>query len=167
MPASTKKPVRNVVPDRLDLRDRPYQPSIARAPGASFYALARAKLPVLDQGDTNACTGFSLASIIRGLLHVAGRQADAKAGVSPFMLYSMARRYDEFPGSKQDTGSSLRGAMKGWYKHGACRAELWRGLDMPPAPSDPQEDWWQDAARRPLGAYYRVDRVRSRTCTWR
>jgi hypothetical protein len=73
------------------------------------------------------------------------------------MLYSMARRYDEFPGSKEDGGSSLRGAMKGWFKHGACRAPLWQALDMPQASPDPHKDWWQDAARRPLGAYYRVD----------
>jgi len=42
------------------------------------------------------------------------------------MLYSMARRYDEFPGDPDiDTGSSLRGAIKGWYKHGACSDRLW------------------------------------------
>ena len=29
------------------------------------------------------------------------------------MIYSMARRYDEFPGSKRDDGSSVRGALKG------------------------------------------------------
>jgi hypothetical protein len=88
--------------------------------------------------------------------------------MSPFMLYSMARRYDEFPDSarpraegkerdEEDTGSSLRGAMKGWYKHGVCRLDLWRGRDMPPPATRPEHDWWLDAARRPLGAYYRVD----------
>jgi hypothetical protein len=73
------------------------------------------------------------------------------------MLYSMARRYDEFPGSKKDSGSSIRGALKGWYRHGACRDSLWPTLDMPPPREDPKRDWWQDAAKRPLGAYYRVD----------
>jgi hypothetical protein len=34
---------------------------------------------------------------------------------------------------------------------------LWKGLDMPPAAPDPRHDWWADAAKRPLGAYYRVD----------
>ena len=74
------------------------------------------------------------------------------------MLYSMARRYDEFPGATEDAGSSLRGAMKGWYKHGACRR---RSLARPRAcrrpPEQPESDWWLDAAQRPLGAYYRVD----------
>lgn len=47
--------------------------------------------------------------------------------------------------------------MKGWYRHGACRSELWKGLDMPPGVKRAEDDWWLDAARRPLGAYYRVD----------
>jgi hypothetical protein len=78
--------------------------------------------------------------------------------VSPFMLYSMARRYDEFPGdASKDTGSSLRGAMKGWYKYGACSAKLWKSEPMPESATNPADDWWLDAVRRPLGAYYRVD----------
>ena len=39
--------------------------------------------------------------------------------VSPRMLYEMARRYDEWPGEEY-SGSSARGAMKGWHKHGVC-----------------------------------------------
>jgi hypothetical protein len=73
------------------------------------------------------------------------------------MLYSMARRYDEFPGASEDTGSSLRGAMKGWYKHGVCVDTLWRKEPMPPPAKSSVEDWWQDGAKRPLGAYYRVE----------
>jgi hypothetical protein len=74
------------------------------------------------------------------------------------MLYSMARRYDEFPGNPSaDTGSSARGAMKGWFKYGACAHRLWPGIQMPKAAKQAKNDWWQDAVRRPLGAYYRVD----------
>jgi hypothetical protein len=69
----------------------------------------------------------------------------------------MARRYDEFSGSAADDGSSLRGALKGWFKHGACRYALFSGLDMPNAKKKVSEDWWYDAVTRPLGAYYRVD----------
>lgn len=146
---------RVVVPDRLDLRDRPYQPAIAVNPPATWSALKRIKLPVLNQGDTNACTGFALANVVNYLLR---RHAqEPRASVSPFMLYSMARRYDEFPGATEDSGSSLRGGMKGWYKHGACRHTLWKGLEMPPAAEEPKSDWWLDAARRPMGAYYRLD----------
>ena len=154
---------RVVVPDKVDLRDRIYQPAIARRPASKM--LPRVLFEVLDQGATNACTGFSLASVVR-FLQVAQEPdpsvAGANAAVSPFMLYSMARRYDEFPGSLKDEGSSLRGGMKGWYKHGACRSDLWETLDMPRPTNDPKKDWWLDAAQRPLGAYYRVD-VRSVT----
>lgn len=35
------------------------------------------------------------------------------------MLYELARRYDEWPGEGYE-GSSARGAMKGWVRHGVC-----------------------------------------------
>jgi len=146
------RPVRNVTPDKVDLRDRPYQPPVAIAPAPAFRAKTR--LPVLNQGASSACTGFSLATVVSHLLLQSGR--DAEASVSPWMLYSMARRYDEFPGA-DDAGSSLRGALKGWYKHGACALRLWDAIDMPRATNVPEEDWWLDAVNRPLGAYYRID----------
>ena len=150
--ASRFNPKRNIVPDRLDLRDRPYLPSVAVAPPAAMTP--RLRLPVLSQGNTNACTGFALASVVNFLT----RLHDPKAPqISPFMLYSMARRYDEVPGASEDSGSSLRGAMKGWYRHGACRFDLWKTMDMPPPAKRAQDDWWPEAAQRPLGAYYRVD----------
>jgi hypothetical protein len=148
--ASAKR-VRNVRPDALDFRDLPFRPNVAVAPRPSLFPSIR--LPVKDQGGTNACTGFALARVVEHLLRRARRPA---ASVSPFMLYSMARRYDEFPGSK-DEGSSLRGVLKGWFKHGACVDSLWRtGVEMPPVPDDPKKDWWLEAVNRPLGAYYRV-----------
>ncbi len=155
MAKSTQRslPKRIVVPDRLDLRDRPYMPAVDEAP--SPVMRPKVELPVLHQKDTNACTGFALSNVVNFLLRISRREASVE--VSPFMLYSMARRYDEFPGSTADSGSSLRGAMKGWYKHGSCRRALWRGLKMPPPAATPESDWWLDAALRPLGAYYRVD----------
>lgn len=150
--------LRNVVPDSIDLRDRPYIPSVKIIPAEVFAP--RVSIPVLNQRQTNACTGFALASVIYHL-QLAAKRKPAQYEVSPFMLYSMAKRYDEFPGSPTaDTGSSLRGGMKGWYKHGACAAHLWRNLDMPEPIADDKaasHDWWLDAVRRPLGAYYRVD----------
>jgi hypothetical protein len=147
--------VRSAVPDRLDLRDRPYIPPVSVIP--EHVLEPKAGLPVLNQGRSNACTGFALASVVHHLLGTA-RRRPADRAVSPFMLYSMARRYDEFPGNPGiDTGSSARGAMKGWFKYGACKSTLWPGLDMPKPAKLPKDDWWTDAVRRPLGAYYRVD----------
>ncbi|HEX5128172.1 MAG TPA: peptidase C1, partial [Usitatibacter sp.] len=84
------KVVLNVTPDRLDLRDRPYQPAVALAPPGALLLGKRAA--PMDQGDSSACTGFALAAVIDHLLSRSGRAKDA--GVSPWMLYSMARRYD-------------------------------------------------------------------------
>ena len=83
--------------------------------------------------------------------------------ISAFMLYSMARRYDEWAEDEtEDSGSSLRGALKGWARHGASCERLWTTLRMPPASNVPAEDWWLDAVKRPMGAYYRIapDNVR-------
>lgn len=74
--------------------------------------------------------------------------------VSVGMLYEMARRYDEWPG-RNYLGSSARGAMKGWYKHGVCSEKIW-----PYDPKNPDrlltDERTADAATRPLGVYYRV-----------
>jgi hypothetical protein len=154
--ASRKRTVRkrNVRPDSVDLRDWEYRPSIAFAPPDELWSKPR---PVKQQGETNACTGFSLATVLGYLLE--RRRPETRAeDISGFMLYSMARRYDEWANEDEtaDSGSSLRGALKGWAKHGASREELWAELPMPPAPKNPAKDWWLDAVKRPLGAYYRI-----------
>src|SRR5690606_18098399 len=38
-----------------------------------------------------------------------------------------------------------------------CAQALFPTLDMPPAAKRPEDDWWLDAVKRPLGAYYRID----------
>lgn len=152
--SSSKKNTRPrtpVVPDQVDFRDRAYIPPVKSRPPAVKWPAKR--IPILNQKDTSACTGFALASVV----HWLQEETAPKERVSPFMLYSMARRYDEFPGSKSDTGSSLRGALKGWHKHGACSQVRWPKMPMPDVPDDPKDDWWGDAMRRPLGAYYRID----------
>ena len=140
-------------PDAIDPRDRPYHPNVAACPSLTLFP--KVGLPVKNQGTTNACTGFGLSLVVEHLLRTAGRER--AAAISPYMLYSMARRYDEFPGSVEDEGSSARGAMKGWFKHGACAFQLFDNLEMPPAGKKIESDWWYDAVRRPLGAYYRIE----------
>jgi hypothetical protein len=65
----------------------------------------------------------------------------------------MAKRYDEWSGTDYE-GSSARGAMKGWHKHGVCRESLWRQREERPLLKANRAE---DAGRRPLGAYYRVN----------
>ena len=146
-------PKRNVVPDSVDFRDRPYMPAIAFAPRPSLPPPAASVRPRLNQQSSSACTGFALATA----MHVLTARRDRQFGgnVAPFMIYAMGRRYDEFKGEAPDGGSSLRGVLKGWYKHGVCAENFWNSLPEPKPTG--KLDWWDDAVRRPLGAYYRVD----------
>ena len=149
-------------PDRLDFRDLPYRPP-ARAlpPRHPDDATFAREIPrylaaglVRDQGEEGACTGFGLAAVVQYLFWQRG-QLSAGARLSARMLYHLARFYDEWPGEKYD-GSSCRGALKGWHKHGVCTETLWPydpARFVPPSPG-----WDVDAVTRPLGVYYRIDR---------
>lgn len=153
VPVARQLPVQRIVrADALDLRDWLYRPRIGQAPPGTL--LPTRLQAVSNQGRTSACTGFALATVIEYLLDRAGRQVEA---ISGNMLYDMARRYDEWAGNdEQDQGSSLRGALRGWFYHGASAEALWSGKTMPEASLD-EGDWWLDAVKRPLGAYFRVD----------
>ncbi len=153
--------------DRIDLRDRVYQPQLVSLPShlpdlenIERYLPAYAKALVLDQGDEGACTGFGLAAVINFLQwRNNAYQTEGLKTVSPRMLYHMARMYDEWPGEDYE-GSSCRGAMKGWHRHGVCTDRSWpyRNSNGKIAFVSPKEGWDQDAATRPLGAYYRIEK---------
>ncbi len=152
-------------PDRIDLRDREYQPRLASLPDVypspEFIEQNLATYPghmILDQGSEGACTGFGLAATINFLLwQKQGFQEPEQ--VSPRMLYHLARVYDEWPGEDY-SGSSCRGAMRGWHRHGACSEALWPYRDKRGKVKfiEPSNGWDTDAAKRPLGAYYRVNK---------
>ncbi|MBL4902249.1 C1 family peptidase [Desulfocapsa sp. AH-315-G09] len=162
-------------PDRIDLRDRIYLPplrSLAHEFPESHYVtkyFSMYKILVLDQGKEGACTGFGLACAInyllwwRALMKHEAEQPNKKfnppAQVSQRMLYHLARFYDEWPGEDYE-GSSCRGAVKAWYKHGVCSLKLWpyRDNNNKAAFVKPMDGWEIDAAERPLGVYYRIDK---------
>lgn len=142
-------------PDTLDFRDRMYVPTLVEVPSVRALDDYRKKgVPILDQGQEGACTGFGLATVAHYLLRTR-KVVPSTATVSPRMLYDMARRYDEWPGEDYE-GSSARGAMKGWNKHGVCTASHW---PYEAADRDAKlfQARWSDALERPLGAYYRVN----------
>ena len=153
-------------PDRVDLRDRVYQPKLIplppRYPADEYieqYLAHYSESFVLDQGTEGACTGFGLAALINFVQWKGNRyQSDGLKTVSPRMLYHMARMYDEWPGEDYE-GSSCRGAMKGWHRHGVCSDVFWpyRNKKDEIAFIPPKEGWESDASSRPLGAYYRVE----------
>ena len=144
-------------PDTLDFRDRMFEPTLIEVPTERpLAAFRRLKVPVLDQGTEGACTGFGLATVVHTLLRTRTHVPD-RAPVSPRMLYNMARRYDEWPGEDY-SGSSARGAMKGWHKHGVCSRAHWvydRTLEKHAPALFARR--YEDALARPLGAYFRVN----------
>ncbi|MEB6587646.1 C1 family peptidase [Pseudomonas asiatica] len=154
-------------PDRLDFRDLLYTPPLRSLPPcwplqANLTDAIKGYVAhglVLNQGSEGACTGFGLAGVVNYLLWLQHLELGEDGGrfepVSPRMLYELARRYDEWPGDDYE-GSSCRGALKGWHKHGVCSETLWPfsiNAFIRPLPG-----WDTDAPRRPLGVYYRIER---------
>ncbi|MFZ6731375.1 C1 family peptidase [Undibacterium sp. Ji42W] len=154
-------------PDRLDIRDRNYTPRLLNLPvffpDSSFIKNQLARYikagMILNQGSDGACTGFGLAAVINYLFWL--RDAGSKES-SPRMIYHLAQLYDEWPGEDY-LGSSCRGALKGWHKHGVCSRALWpytvNKNDQVPAFEAPKPGWEKDALSRALGVYYRIDKT--------
>ncbi|WP_299296524.1 C1 family peptidase [uncultured Tateyamaria sp.] len=162
-------------PDRMDFRDREYRARLVSQPAQypsnremhRFFRQYADGEMILDQGSEGACTGYGLAAVVNYLNwikwlkghHDAGLDLAAEnlpnrpACVSAWMLYSVAQLYDEWEGEDY-SGSSCRGAMKGWHKHGVCSDALWATST---ANAVPNAEWLRDAASNPLGAYYRVN----------
>lgn len=178
----TVSPSLDARPDRLDLRDRQYRPPLKNLPATypstgnveqlfNHYALT-CEL-ILDQGQEGACTGFGLAAVINFLnwkenytsSHGDKLFIDSEAAekcvlpVSERMLYHNARLYDEWEGEDYE-GSSCRGALKGWHRHGVCDASLWPYRDSNDNVRfiEPNPGWAVNAIETPLGSYYRIDK---------
>ena len=158
-------------PDRIDFRDREYTSRLISLPdcfpderiiGDFLKRYCQTDKRILNQGTEGACTGYGLAAVInyiiwdRWMRSHKGNPGDtpAPALVSERMLYDTARLYDEWEGEAY-SGSSCRGAMKGWHKHGVC--ELGRWPRDPDFEAGNEDAWGADALSRPLGAYYRVN----------
>ncbi len=140
--------------DAQDRRDIVYAPATGYVPEeAALARYADLGLPLHDQGDEFSCTGFGLAAVVdHGLRR--REEAEGLRPASPRMLYEMARLYDGVA-DPDHKGSTPRGALKGWHKHGVCGWNAWpyqadvldRELTAARA---------ADAVLRPLGGYHRV-----------
>lgn len=159
--AGSSTPKLDAMPDPLDFRDQMFAPTLVDVPRRMTLDSYRAVgVPILNQGSEGACTGFGLATVAHYLLMRLTHDTD-RVQVSSRMFYEMAKRYDEWPGENY-SGSSARGAMKGWHKHGVCHEEVWPFQSAKPnLPPKPDRRFTTkragDAVNRPLGAYYRVN----------
>ena len=148
--------------DVADLRDRPFTPLPTTLPDVypstanvkhALGAYTKAGL-ILDQGQEGACTGFGLTCVINYLRWVKAGLPATMESVSPRMLYTFARRYDEYAGENYE-GSSCRGAIKGWFNHGVCFESDW---PYAPEKSNPATyGFAASATKNTLGVYYRVE----------
>lgn len=159
-------------PDRLDARDRLYIPRPRAVPrefperGLREAILKHYGPLVYTQGALKACVGYGLASCITYqsafddiiankkpwedvAAEIASTAKDRR--VSPLMLYNLAQLYDEWDGEDY-SGSSCRGAMRGWHKHGVCWERNWRSDTSP----SNWEAWRREALSNTLGAYFRI-----------
>ena len=78
------------------------------------------------------------------------------------MLYTLARRYDEYDGENYE-GSSCRGAIKGWFNNGVCLEEDWPYAPEKSNPAEVRVRHPGDAAhaRRLLPDRHQVDHRRA------
>src|SRR5919106_1291170 len=152
--------VLNVRPDPIDFRDRCYEPALVAVQVALEPPDGWPADMIRNQGSEGACTGHALAAVIdvQNARRLAGLARPADLGiprqVSARMLYEMARAHDDLPNDRLP-GSSLRGALKGFFHNGVCGEGE--------APSLPHEPAWRlevemaKAARScGLGAYFRL-----------
>ncbi len=145
----------DALPDPADFRDWLFMPTLVDVPvRMELDGYRKAGVPVLHQGSEGSCTGFALATVAHYLLRTRRTEPDT-TNVSARMFYEMAKRYDEWLGEQYE-GSSARGALKGWHKHGVCAERLWSYAD---GGSDRSltNARAADALQRPLGAYFRIN----------
>lgn len=153
---STKR-VLDARPDTMDFRDLMFIPTLVYVPEKKpLEEYLAHNVSILNQGTEGACTGFGLATVANYLLGSRIGQTDELTSVSPRMFYSMARRYDEWPGEDY-SGSSARGAMKGWNKHGVCTEAEWPYRLAGGSDGGLNDARIKAARRHPLGAYFRVN----------
>ena len=114
----------NAMPDVFDARDLEYRPRLQPL-GNALECRPKDRHVMVQAG--NSCTGHAVAAMANAALAARGDTAH----VSPYMAYALARRYDDFQGDA-DEGSSLRGALKGWFYHGLLTDSDWPSLDDVP-----------------------------------
>ena len=136
-----------VAPDLPDIRDWIYQAALVNL---ERYIDPPRNLVILDQKSDGACTGFGLAAVINYQNQL---RSNYQTRVSARMLYEMAKRYDEWEGENY-SGSSLRGAIKGWYNMGVAEDGLWKYT--PGKPGHLTVDAAKNARKCTIGAYYRL-----------
>jgi hypothetical protein len=166
--------VGGIVADPQDVRDRSYEPTLARLdpqllPSALLLAALRDPKSVWGlprtQGPEGTCGGQALAALIDI------QRINAKiAGGTPAsarMIYECARlatglhaantEGQDAPAKRATTeGISLRDVIKAFYNYGVCSDKSWPYRPLEPKPGELDVKRAQEAKKISLGAYYRL-----------
>lgn len=107
----------------LDARDQRYSAgNLLRVAPAPVKDKGYATGPILDQGSTPRCVGFSIAGVIGGgpIMQLAAERGPVIAGE----LYTRAQQLDEWPGEAYD-GTSVRAGFKAAVEVGWFASYVW------------------------------------------
>ncbi len=154
----------NVRPDPIDFRDQVYQPRLMPLVPRLDPPAELAQIPVRDQGYLSSCTGMALANAVDLLRRRQWVRADARGEapppVSARMLYEMGRAFDEHPDDGLP-GSSVRGALRGFFHNGVCREIETEDdpLRVGPGKWDFTIERAKDATHVTLGLYARLRHI--------
>jgi Trypsin-like peptidase domain len=134
--------------DLPDQRDLPYLPDLTDLKPAHSPL---DDLPVVDQASAPTCVGHALATVINLQL---AKNGDFQRRASPRMLYECAKAHDDIP-DQLGAGSTLRGAIKGFFHNGVAVEE---SPDLEAAPNWAlTRDRSRSARDIQLGTYRRVE----------
>ena len=163
-PAETSDRWLNVRPDPIDFRDRFFEPGLRALRTRLLPDPALLEdIPVRDQTVSKACTGMALATAVDLLRWRRWREDDADPAERPtassaWMLYEMARAFDEFPDDGL-FGSSVRGAIRGFFHNGVCDEAPEDLAGLPLVPWRLTVKRAQAARNVSLGVYMRLRHV--------
>ncbi len=156
--AGAQAPVGGIERDEEDVRDRFYEPTLARLaprrdPDPALVAALRDAacgwgMPRV-QGDEGTCGGQALAALVDIERIGAGVPGAACTPASARMIYQCAL----LRGGRE--GVSLRDVIKAFYNYGVCSNTLWP-YEANGDPGALTVEIAQDARQLSLGAYYRL-----------
>lgn len=149
----------NARPDAIDHRDLFYTPRLTEVPSYNYAeTVPELGLEARRQGKEGSCTGQALAAVI-DLQNIKRfkQGAPVPLRVSARMAYECAKLYDHYPDDGLD-GSSIRGAIKGFYHRGICDEQIAQ-YQAHDTSFEYNKDVKDDARRVVLGSYFRLQHV--------
>lgn len=135
--------------DKFDERDylmRAYLPAAKPAANVDHTPDMSA---VRDQGNEGTCVGFAVASGMKEYQEAIDYNAAIE--MSPRFLYSLCKKYDDYP---DEEGTTIRMAMKVLKEYGTCRERFWPY--RPHQKDKPRQGARKDAARFKEKSYARI-----------